>query len=82
MIAENESLEGGNMTMESIHRQLDVLNNAYSPHKINFNLKGTNLVVVPTLSIECQYFSTKNLHKGTYADLNVYFFTKLGCSRE
>jgi len=68
------------MTVESLRRQLDVLNNAYIPHKISFKLRGADSVVMPSWSTNCLEFSTKqNLRKGTYADLNVYFFPKLGC---
>jgi hypothetical protein len=68
------------MTIKSLHHQLEVLNNAYNPHRINFSLKGADLVVQRSWLTNClQSVSNKYFRKGTYADLNVYFFPRLGC---
>jgi hypothetical protein len=68
------------MNAKSLRRQLAVLNDAYKPHSISFKLQAADMIVAYSWSLNCKEYATKKyLRKGTYADLNVYFFPSLRC---
>ena len=80
VVAESDKLEGGYVPKRQIERQLDALNGAFNPYKINFKWGGTQHVIMPAWADNCQELEMKQfLQKGTSADLNVYILPKISC---
>jgi hypothetical protein len=76
----DETERGGQVTATSLKRQLDVLNEAFSPHNITFKTAEAYTIVAPDWADNCQELEMKKvLQNGTYADLNVYIFPYIGC---
>ena len=61
--------------------QLDALNRAYAPHQIQFVLKGTTRTVNANWAVDGNGYEMamkRELRRGTYGSLNVYFLRDLG----
>ena len=59
--------------------QLTVMNNAYAPHSIHFNLVGTDRTINSNWASDGNELAMKKaLRKGTYSDLNLYFLKSVG----
>jgi hypothetical protein len=83
VVAESNRLEDGYVPKRQIERQLDVLNGAYNPHKINFKLAGAQRAIVPRWANNCKELEMKQyLQKGTSTDLNGYILPKITCVRQ
>lgn len=58
---------------------MQVLNDNYAPSGISFTLQNTTRVVNATWAVDGdKTYMKKVLHRGTYADLNLYFLESLG----
>ncbi|KAI1640702.1 hypothetical protein F4809DRAFT_589813 [Biscogniauxia mediterranea] len=78
VLASSTSVSGGYLTQAMIDDQLAVLNAAYAPHAISFNLVSTDWTVNTNWAADGSELAMKKaLRKGTYADLNVYFIDQL-----
>ncbi|KAI1372776.1 Metalloprotease [Hypoxylon crocopeplum] len=79
VVASSTSISGGYLTQTMIDDQLDVMNAAYSPHGITFNLISTEWTVNSNWAADGNELAMKRaLRKGTYSDLNIYFLGNLG----
>ncbi|KAI1108550.1 metalloprotease [Nemania sp. NC0429] len=79
VVASSNSLSGGYLTQTMLTNQLSVMNSAYGPHGISFNLVGSDWTVNSNWAADGNEQAMKKaLRKGTYADLNVYFLGNLG----
>lgn len=74
VVSASETLADGNITDEMLQDQIEVLNDNFAPHSIQFNLTGTTRTVNSTWSDNEDILVMKtNLRKGDYATLNLYF---------
>ncbi|KDN67418.1 putative metalloprotease [Colletotrichum sublineola] len=74
VIASSNSVSGGYLSQATLDKQLDVLNEAYAPHDIQFAQAGADWTVDSNwASDRAELTMKRSLRKGTYADLNVYF---------
>jgi hypothetical protein len=74
------------VSSEQLGWQLDVLNHAFNPINITFDLAGSETTAVSQWKGGCKHHMEMErmwlkLHKGSYADLNVYFLSKILCVR-
>jgi hypothetical protein len=80
VVARNASEAGGWRSQDQIIEQLDVLNRAYNKHNIPFKYAGTTQTVNLDWAENCAEVEMKNeMHRGTYADLNIYLHPNIGC---
>ncbi|KAK1574777.1 extracellular metalloprotease [Colletotrichum navitas] len=74
VIATSSSVSGGYLSQATLDKQLDVLNEAYAPHDIQFAQAGADWTINSNwASDRAELTMKRSLRKGTYADLNVYF---------
>ncbi|KAI1505770.1 hypothetical protein F5X99DRAFT_367635 [Biscogniauxia marginata] len=79
VVAASTSTADGYLTQTMVNDQLAVLNAAYAPHSITFNLVSTDWTVNSNWAADGSELAMKRaLRKGTYADLNLYFLGNLG----
>jgi hypothetical protein len=84
VVSNNETLSKDHSFVDQLSRQLTVLNDAFEPHNVKFNLSGTDHIATPPdWRGGCDRGELDLLrwrsHKGTYADLNVYFLPEILC---
>jgi hypothetical protein len=76
-------LRKGEISSDHLVQQLNVLNNAFNPHNITFNLAGYDTTTPKHWGGGCHdkemKFLWNRLRNGTYADLNVYFVPNIFC---
>lgn len=59
--------------------QLTVMNSAYAPHSIHFNLLGTDRTINSNWAVDGSELAMKKaLRKGDYSTLNLYFLKRVG----
>ncbi|KAJ2990180.1 hypothetical protein NUW58_g3083 [Xylaria curta] len=74
VVASSNSASGGYLTQAQLNNQLSVLNDAYGPHGISFNLISSDWTVNSNWAADGNEQAMKRaLRKGTYSDLNIYF---------
>ncbi|KAI0143172.1 metalloprotease [Xylariaceae sp. FL1272] len=79
VVASSTSASGGYLTQTMLNNQLAVMNDAYSPHGITFNLVSSDWTVNSNWAADGNETAMKKaLRKGTYSDLNIYFLGNLG----
>ncbi|KAL2118670.1 hypothetical protein VTJ04DRAFT_8330 [Mycothermus thermophilus] len=81
VVASSTSLSGGYVTDKMLYDQLDVLNAAYAPHGFQFNLKEITRTVNAQWAVDGNGYEMtmkRQLRKGSYAALNIYFLKDLG----
>jgi hypothetical protein len=86
VITNSIGLQNGQLSSDQLIRQLNVLNNAFNPINITFNLAGSNTFAPLHWYGGCGNDDEMErlwykLHKGTYADLNVYSVPNILCVR-
>ncbi|KAH6659022.1 extracellular metalloprotease [Truncatella angustata] len=78
IIASSTSASAGYLSNATVDAQLDVLNEAYAPHGISFTDAGRDWTVNSVWARDGAETAMKTaLHKGTYADVNIYFVSDL-----
>jgi hypothetical protein len=83
VVAEDATEVGGMRSHDQIVEQFDVLKRAFNKHNINFKHAGTTQTVNPDWAENCAELEMKEpLHRGTYADLNVYLHPRLRCAEK
>jgi hypothetical protein len=81
-VAEDDTKSGGQVTANSLKRQLDVLNKAYKPHNIHFIQVGVDSWIKPKWAGNCEEMEMKDkLRNGNYAEMDVYIFPRIRCVR-
>ncbi|KAH7026627.1 extracellular metalloprotease [Microdochium trichocladiopsis] len=79
VVSAGSSLSQGNVPDSQLAQQLVVMNNAYAPYGIHFNLRGTDRTVNSAWARDGDEIAMKRaLRKGTYSALNLYFQQNLG----
>lgn len=79
VVAQDKTVDGGYIPRSRLTDQISVLNKAYAPQNISFNLSGADYTVNPNWANDGDPQAMKaKLRKGTYADLNLYYQTTLG----
>ncbi|KAI1128645.1 metalloprotease [Nemania abortiva] len=79
VVASSNSASGGYLTQTMLNDQLSVMNSAYAPHGISFNLVSSDWTVNSNWAADGNEQAMKKaLRKGTYSDLNIYFLGNLG----
>lgn len=79
VVAQDKTVDGGYIPRSRLTDQISVLNKAYAPQGISFNLSGADYTVNPTWANDGDPEAMKaKLRRGTYADLNLYYQTTLG----
>ncbi|TGJ76147.1 hypothetical protein E0Z10_g10920 [Xylaria hypoxylon] len=79
VVASSTALSGGYLTQTMLNNQLAVLNSAYSPHGVTFNLVSSDWTVNSNWAADgAETTMKRTLRKGTYSDLNIYFLGNLG----
>ncbi|KAI0407426.1 metalloprotease [Xylaria palmicola] len=79
VVASSTALSGGYLTQTMLNNQLSVMNSAYSPHGITFNLVSSDWTVNSNWAADgAEQAMKRALRKGTYQDLNIYFLGNLG----
>ncbi|KAF2018239.1 extracellular metalloprotease [Aaosphaeria arxii CBS 175.79] len=74
VIASARNVNGGYLAQETLDAQLSVLNDAYAPHNIQFKQAGADWTInTQWANDQGELAMKRQLRKGTYADLNVYF---------
>lgn len=74
VVAASNSLSGGYVPQSQLTAQLAVLNEAYAPHSIHFNLIETDYTVNSNWANDGAELAMKRaLRKGGYSALNIYF---------
>ncbi|KAK6216928.1 metalloprotease [Colletotrichum tabaci] len=74
VLATSNSVSGGYLTQATLNAQLDVLNDAFAPHNVQFAQAGADWTVNANWAADRSELAMKRaLRKGTYADLNAYF---------
>ncbi|KAL1591713.1 hypothetical protein SLS60_011712 [Paraconiothyrium brasiliense] len=85
VVAASSKLDDGWVSLhpqdEAVHKQMDIINDAFKPHNISFHLANISRTVNPTLSTvkEDDRVSKlgSQLRKGDYAALNLYIVKDL-----
>ncbi|KAF5135187.1 Extracellular metalloprotease [Metarhizium anisopliae] len=76
VIATNQTKQGGWLTKAEIDSQMKVLNNAFAPSNLTFNLNGTTWNQNASWAMHPKHFEMDyktKLHKGTSRTLNLYY---------
>ncbi|KAL5119196.1 hypothetical protein ACEQ8H_002906 [Pleosporales sp. CAS-2024a] len=80
VVATDEKEAGGYLSAKDLDRQHEVLNNAFKRSNISFDLVGKDWTVQQAWARNCDELEMKReLRRGTYADLNLYFFPEIHC---
>ncbi|KID63610.1 uncharacterized protein G6M90_00g064650 [Metarhizium brunneum] len=70
----NKSVEGGYLSEEIIHRNIDIINHQYAPAGISFSLKNLSYTENADWALGKDEFAMRlKLRGGGYNDLNLYF---------
>ncbi|KAK2612548.1 hypothetical protein QQS21_001486 [Conoideocrella luteorostrata] len=81
VVAVNETKQGGWLTDEEISGQMKILNDAYAPSNLTFNLAGTTRTKNASWADKPEIFEKDlktKLHRGTSRTLNLYYAPGLG----
>ena len=79
VVAASTSVADGYVTDKQLADQLTVMNKAYAPHSIHFNLKGTDRTINAVWARDGNELAMKRaLRKGSYSALNLYFLKDVG----
>jgi hypothetical protein len=79
VVASSTSLSGGYVPQSQLTAQYNVLNEAFAPHSIHFNLISTDYTVNSGWASDGNELAMKRaLRKGDYSSLNVYFQREIG----
>ncbi|KAI1816662.1 metalloprotease [Poronia punctata] len=79
VVAASTSVSDGYVTQAMLDDQISVMNDAYGPHGITFQLAGADWTVNANWAADgAEQQMKKALRKGTYSDLNIYFLGNLG----
>ncbi|KAI9170593.1 Extracellular metalloprotease [Paramyrothecium foliicola] len=81
VIGDDNTIEGGYIGEDIVEREIDILNDAFAPHDISFNLIETDRVINESWSLpggspgrpNTEPDMRRALQKGGYSDLNIYF---------
>ncbi|KAK9418446.1 putative Extracellular metalloprotease [Seiridium unicorne] len=74
VVASGTTVAAGYLTNATLDDQLDVMNEAYAPHGISFTDAGRDWTINANWAKDGAETAMKTaLHKGTYADVNIYF---------
>lgn len=66
------------ITEDQLHQQIEVLNDNFGPYDIQFKLRGIDWTLNATWANNTyDYWMKKELHKGDYKTLNVYFISRM-----
>ncbi|RYP76949.1 hypothetical protein DL771_001502 [Monosporascus sp. 5C6A] len=76
VVAASEAEEDGYVTEQQLNDQFDVLNAAFAPHGITFNLLGKDWTVNPFWADDYEVEYKEALRQGDYGTLNVYFLRR------
>lgn len=79
VVASSQSASGGYLTESDLSKQLDAMNERYAPYGFTFTRAGADWTVNAGWARDQSETTMKRqLRKGTYADLNVYFLPDMG----
>ncbi|KXJ91874.1 metalloprotease [Microdochium bolleyi] len=79
VVSAGTALSDGNVPDSQLSQQVVVLNNAYAPYGVHFNLKGTDRTVNSQWANNQNELAMKRaLRKGGYSALNLYFQKSAG----
>jgi hypothetical protein len=79
VVASSTSLSGGYVPESQLTAQLNVMNEAYAPHSIHFNLISTDYTINSGWAVDGNELAMKRaLRKGDYSALNLYFQREIG----
>ena len=79
VVSSGSSVSQGNVPDSQLSQQVIVLNNAFAPHGIHFNLRGTDRTVNALWARDGDELAMKrSLRKGSYSALNLYFQQNIG----
>jgi len=79
VVSAGTAVSQGNVPDSQLAQQLIVLNNAFAPHGIHFNLRGTDRTINASWAIDGDEIAMKRaLRKGGYSALNLYFQQAVG----
>ncbi|KAL2158250.1 hypothetical protein VTH06DRAFT_4570 [Thermothelomyces fergusii] len=81
VVARSTSLSGGYIPDSQLSAQLQVLNQAYAPHGIQFVHKGTTRTVNANWADDTKGYEMemkRALRQGSYSTLNLYFLYEMG----
>ncbi|KND92196.1 Extracellular metalloprotease [Tolypocladium ophioglossoides CBS 100239] len=78
ILASDKSVAGGFVSADTVTKQMKVLNDNFANSGISFTLKSTDWTVnAGWAQFQDQLNMKKQLRKGTYGSLNLYFHTKV-----
>lgn len=79
VVSSGTAVNQGNVPDSQLAQQLVVLNDAFAPHGIHFNLRGTDRTVNTSWARDGNELAMKRaLRKGGYSALNLYFQQEIG----
>ncbi|KAF5131233.1 Extracellular metalloprotease [Metarhizium anisopliae] len=79
----NKSVEGGYLSEETIHRNIDIINHQYAPAGISFSLKNLSYTENADWALGKDEFAMRlKLRGGGYNDLNLYFVADIPLNPE
>lgn len=79
VVASSTSVADGYITDTQLSNQLSVMNSAFAPQSIHFNLRGTDRTINANWASDGNELAMKRaLRKGTYSALNIYFLKSVG----
>lgn len=78
VVAKSESQCDGFLLALVLERQTEVLNERYRPHNISWTKAGADWITAPEWTEnEEQFLMQRILHKGGYADMNIYLLSSI-----
>ncbi|KAK3312672.1 hypothetical protein B0H66DRAFT_504574 [Apodospora peruviana] len=79
VLASGTGVANGYLTQTMLNNQFSVLQQTYAPYGFTFTLVGTDFTINSNWANDgAELTMKKALRKGTYRDLNIYFYKSLG----